>query len=142
MSKKLTIISLVLLPVLANATGSETSQASLDLSAQGMGQIIGGSSQIIASGSQLVVASVQTVGEFVDITLKAIGQSATTTIRVTRNGSGYALVGVGQVVNVIATGSGNLLIHSGKIIGYLPNQLGKSLLYSNKVNSNNYKQVV
>lgn len=113
--------------------GSEASSASANLSSEGMGQIVQGSSKILAAGSQLPIVAIKTVGDFSYITLKTLHGSATTTIRVSRDVAGHVLMSTGQLIQVVATGTGQMLYTSGHMIAYIPNQAGKELLHNEKV---------
>ncbi len=119
-----------ILPTFSFANGSELSNASMALSHHGISNIVSGSSQMLKGGAQLSVASVQTVGHFSYITLRAVGTSAVTTIRVAQAASGHLLIASGQMVKVVTTSAGRLLTVSGKVIAFLPNTIGRSLLYS------------
>lgn len=120
-------------PVIASNQASQTSVASMDLSSMGVSEIVQGSGHLLEAGNQVVIVAAQVTAGFIEITLQATHQSATTTIRVSRNVSGLALIGVGQLVQVIGTGTGKLLYHGGKLIAFLPDQVGKSLLYSQPI---------
>lgn len=127
-------LPLILLTTTAFAHGgSEASVASTDLSAQGISQVVDGSANLFAAGSQLVIVAVRTVGDITYISLKAAGQSAVTTIQVSRHVAGHSLLAAGQSVKVVTTGTGMILTSAGRLIAFVPNELGKSLLFSSQI---------
>lgn len=128
------VLPLVLVTATAFADGgSQASVASADLSAQGVSQVVNGSAAVFASGSQLAVVAVKTVGDITYISLKAVSQSAVTTIQVSSRVIGHGLVASGQFINVIATGTGVILTSAGRLIAFVPNEVGKSLIYSSRL---------
>lgn len=129
---KKSIFVMLFLPGLSFAS-TELSNASLALSQYGSTQIISGSANIIQAGSVLSVSAVRTVGDVSYITLKAIGTSATTTLRVGRLASGHILLGFGQLVKVVGTASGQLLTSAGHVLAFIPNQMGRALLFNRKI---------
>lgn len=130
MFKKSLILFAITTQLFAAPQDSQGSAASSALSNEGLGNIVYGSSQVLSAGSQLSVIAIKTVGEFTYLTLKAVGQSATVTLRVASNVSGHVLQGIGQMVQIVTIEAGQLLISSGQVIAFLPNEMGKSLLYS------------
>ncbi|KGP62890.1 hypothetical protein EP47_07760 [Legionella norrlandica] len=134
MLKKTMLLLCMTSPVLAVTQGSQGSAMSAQLSSQGIGQIISGSSNLLVAGSQLPIAGVKVVGDFLHITLHSVENSTSVTIKVSRNVAGASLLATGQLVQVVATGSSTLVYTSGQIIAFLPNEMGKSLLHSKKLN--------
>jgi hypothetical protein len=112
------------------AAGSEASEASVNLSAEGSGHIVNGSANIIQGGAKLTVASIQTIHNATYITLRLVGESVTTTIQVSSQLVGHASLFVGQAVQVSTTLVGNFLIASGQVLAFLPNEIGRSLVYN------------
>ncbi|STX27927.1 Uncharacterised protein [Legionella beliardensis] len=133
--KKITNLALCFfIPTLATAqVVAPSTAASVALSTNGISQIVQGSGNILAAGSQLTIVSINNVGEFIDITLQAVANSATVTLRVSRNILGNSLLATGQAVQVIGVSSGNLIYVAGQLIAFLPNELGRHLLFSQKL---------
>lgn len=109
------------------------SQASVDLSSQGLSKLVEGSATILQGQSELTLVAIRTVGNFSYLTLKAAGQSTRVILRVPSHVAGHMLVGSGQLVKVIATGTGSIISASGQLLAFLPNEMGKSLIYSNQL---------
>lgn len=130
MIKKALLLSCLCSSAFASPVGSQASTLSQELSAQGMGQVVQGSSQLLQAGSLLPITALETIGNITYVTLKAAEASTTVTIQVAKNVTGGVLLGAGQVVQVIGTGSGTLLTTSGRVLAYIPNQAGKALLKS------------
>lgn len=133
MFNKALIMLCLATPVFAATQGSQASVASTDLSSQGLSELVRGSGHLLMAGNQASIAAIETVGDVSFITLRAAGQSGTVTIRVARTVVGQALIGTGQLVQVVGIGSGTLLTSSGRLLAFLPNELGKSLVYSNRL---------
>jgi hypothetical protein len=79
------------------------------------------------------VASVQTVGEGVEVVLEKAADGSKATVQF----SGKALEGVslaaGTTLEVVALSAGHALVASGKVIAFLPNEAGKVLLHHSRV---------
>jgi len=133
MFKKTLLMLCLATPVFAATQGSQASAASVDLSSQGLSEIVGGSGHVLMAGSQASIAAIETAGDVTFITLRAVGQSGTVTLRIASTVVGQAMIGTGQLVKVVGIGSGTLLTASGRLLAFVPNELGKSLVYSNRL---------
>lgn len=82
--KKIITLSVCLFAssVFAANQGSQASTASMELSSQGISKTVSGSSDILVAGSSLPIVAVKIASDATYITLKAVGESTTTTIRV------------------------------------------------------------
>lgn len=129
---KKTVLSAMIftLPVLSFANSTTASQASLDLSAMGVGHVLQGSSEVLASAGILTITAVQVSGDFLMVTLRAAKSAASTTIRVSRHAVGHLSLAAGQLVQVSMTGSGYILQESGKVLAFIPNSIGKAMLFN------------
>jgi len=135
MKKIALTLSLCMLSIQTYAAegGSNASQASMDLSAQGLSQVVNGSADIFAAGSEFTVTSVKTVGDSIFLSLKSAKDSATVTIKLSLQVAGHVSVAVGQLITATVTSTGYLLQAGGKAIAFIPNKLGQGLIASNKL---------
>lgn len=126
-------ITSLLIPALVSAQGSQASQASLELSSQGLGEIVNGSGHIIQSGARLSIAAIESTNHFIYLTLKSAHHSTKTTIKIASTATGKMLLSTGELIQVVATGAGNLLYASGHLLAFIPNELGHALIYSQRL---------
>lgn len=117
----------------AIAAGNAVSEVSVDLSRHGLSELVQGNISNVANSSKLSVVTVQPLGQFMTVTLKALAGTATIAIKI----SAVALDGVslfaGQTIDVVTTASGYLLKAGDRAVAFLPSDLGRTLIYSNQL---------
>jgi len=112
-------------PTASAAGQSNPSQASANLS----GVVVIGSVLSVAVGGSLVVASVETLGDGLEVVVKNLADGSRATLRLSGKVAGGLSVAVGTAVEVVASSTGHVLVLSGKAIAFIPNEVGKALLH-------------
>lgn len=82
MIKKAAFLFLLSTQVFAQPNGSQASAASMELSGQGIGEIVQGSFHLLQGGSQLPIAGLRIVGDSAYVTLRIIDKSSTLTLKI------------------------------------------------------------
>ncbi|WP_193615656.1 hypothetical protein [Massilia sp. YMA4] len=115
-------------PLASAADASAPSEAVSEVT----GSVVAGSLLTVAVGGSLVVASVQAVGEGLELLLKNVVDGSTATVRLSGKAAKGLSVAAGTAVQVVATGTGHVLMASGKALAFIPNEAGKALIRSGK----------
>lgn len=112
-------------PLASAADASAPSEAVSEVT----GSLVAGSLVTVAVGGSLVVASVQAVGEGLELLLKNVADGSTATVRLSGKAAKGLSVAAGTAVQAVATGTGHVLMASGKALAFIPNEAGKALLH-------------
>ncbi|MFU8798178.1 MAG: hypothetical protein ACNA7Y_05745 [Gammaproteobacteria bacterium] len=123
------LLGLLATPI-ATADDNQVLGESTDLSAKSLSQIVSGNATLLERSDPLTIASSKTVGNTVEVTLKAAEESTTVTIKLAANTFKKSGIIAGEILKVIPKGAGSLLMASGKAIAFIPNELGKTLIFS------------
>ncbi len=130
MIKKIILLGFLSASAFAHNTGSQASATSVELSGQGVSEIVRGSFHLLQAGSQLPITAIRTVGDFTYVTLRVVRESGTVTLKVASTAVGESALATGQILQATSVGTGILLCKAGKIIAFVPNEAGKALLYN------------
>jgi hypothetical protein len=130
---KRTLIATLLALACATGQAADGSHASRGSAGDLSAVVVGGSMLTVLGAGSLVVASVQTVGDGMEVVLEKAADGSKATVQF----SGKALEGMslaaGMAVEVVAMAAGHALVASGKVIAFLPNEAGKALLHHSRV---------
>ncbi|WP_156116627.1 hypothetical protein [Massilia sp. 9096] len=123
-----TILLMVAAPARA-ADASTPSTMSVDASAM----VVTGSLLSVAAAGSAVVASVEVVGDGIDLVLDAAGQASVATVKLSAGAARGISLAAGTTLQVAALSTGTALVASGRVIAFIPNAAGKALLHHARV---------
>ena len=107
------------------ADASTPSQAASELA----GSVVLGSIAVVGVTGSVVVASVETIGDAIEVVLEGAGQASRATVRLSGAAVRGLSIGAGTVLQVVALSAGHALVLSGKVIAFIPNEVGQALLH-------------
>jgi hypothetical protein len=104
------------------------SQGSSHLSSASV-EVVAGSAAALVDSGELAISGIETVGEFMIVTLKGAAEAGTVSLRIPTAIVGTVSLAAGTTVQVVTEATGQALLASGKLIAFVPNEAGRSLLY-------------
>lgn len=117
-------------PAFATFHLNEAVEPSINLFAQGLGEIVEGSNHIFISGRELMITAITEKDNNTYLSLRNKTDSTAVTIKLSANIANDASLSTGQSIKINSMESGYALLSAGKIFAFIPNQLGSTLIYN------------
>jgi hypothetical protein len=135
-SSRIALVATILVAQLAASSANAQSTAASQASAISMEPSEASAEvalEAVPAGSQLVVTALRPLGDVVEVSVQAAGESAAITLKLSASAVRAAGMTVGCALVVTAVSAGVVVSAAGEVVAFVPDALARSLIHNREL---------